>query len=225
MKKVFLLLLISLIIASCGAQDNKKPTTEAKNTEQESSKLKIAKRAEYKSGVVEYKTTGFTTGTQTLYFDEWGFKNAVIQSMKVGNETIQNHIIITEGWTYQMNKSEKRFFKIKNDDSEKYRVLYEKYKDNEKATAELLKQAGGQFIGKEKFLDKDCDIWDMPAQNSKNWLWKGVILKSVMSMPIGELVFEATSIKLNVAIPDSVFAIPKNIEFKVVTAQKKKDGL
>jgi hypothetical protein len=224
MKKVFLLLIISLMVVSCGADDKKKPTKEANKTEQQADKQKIAKRAEYRSGVVEYVTKGFSAGTQTLYFDDWGFKNAIVQTMKVGESTINNHIIITEGWTYQMNKTEKRYFKVKNDDSEKYRQLYEKFKNNEEATAELLKQNGGKLIGKEKFLEKECDIWDMPAQNSKNWLWKGLILKSVMSMPFGELIFEATSIKLNTAIPDSVFALPKDVEFKIITP-KKKDGL
>ncbi|MEI6091496.1 MAG: hypothetical protein WCR42_13660 [bacterium] len=224
MKKVLILLVISLIVVSCSADDKKKPTTEENKTEQKVDTRKIAKRAEYKSGVVEYITKGFSTGKQTLYFDDWGFKNAVIQTMKVGETTVQNHIIITEGWTYQMNKTENRYFKVKNDDSEKYRKLYEKFKSNEEATNELLKQAGGKMIGKENFMDKDCDIWEMPAQNSKNWLWKGVILKSVMSMPIGQLTFEATSIKLDVAIPDSVFAIPQNVEFKIVSS-KKKEGL
>jgi hypothetical protein len=224
MKKLLLLIIISLMVVSCGADDKKKPTDEANKAEQKEDTQKIAKRAEYRSGVVEYTTKGFSTGTQTLYFDEWGFKNAVIQTMQVGSSTVQNHIIITEGWTYQINKTEKRYFKVKNDDSEKYRVLYEKYKNNEDATNELLKQAGGKMIGKEKFMEKECDIWEMPAQNSKNWLWKGVILKSVMSMPFGELIFEATSIKLNTAIPDSVFAIPKNVEFKIIN-QQKKDGL
>lgn len=224
MKKVLILLVISLIVVSCSADDKKKPTTEANKTEQKVDTRKMAKRAEYKSGVVEYTTKGFSTGKQTLYFDDWGFKNAVIQTMKVGETTVQNHIIITEGWTYQINKTEKRYFKVKNDDSEKYRVLYEKFKNNEDATNELLKQAGGKMIGKEKFMEKDCDIWEMTTQNSKNWLWKGVILKSVMSMPFGKLTFEAISIKLDVAIPDSVFAIPQNVEFKIVSS-KKKDGL
>jgi len=212
------------MVVSCGADDKKKPTDQTNKTEQKEDKQKIAKRAEYRSGVVQYITKGFSSGTQTLYFDDWGFKNAVIQTMKVGESTVQNHIIITEGWTYQINKTEKRYFKVKNDDSEKYRQLYEKFKNNEDATTELLKQNGGKLLGKEKFLEKECDIWDMPAQNSKNWLWKGLILKSVMSMPFGELIFEATSVKLDVAIPDSVFALPKNVEFKTITP-KKKDGL
>ncbi len=226
MKKILLLLLllISLIVVSCSADDKKKPTSEQSKTEPKEDTQKIAKRAEYRSGFVEYITKGFTNGTQTLYFDEWGFKNAVIQTMEVGKTKVQTHIIITEGWTYQINKTENRYIKVKNDDSEKYRKLYEKYKNNDDATAALLKEAGGKLIGKEKFMEKECDIWDMTQQNSKNWLWKGLILKSVMSTPFGELIFEATKINLNTAIPDSVFEIPKNVEFKIATP-KKKDGL
>lgn len=229
MKKIIILLTICIVFVSCGADDkNKQVTKQAQQekyiTEKDSKKPKIARRAEFKSGIIEYTTTGFSTGKQTLFFDDWGFKNAILQEIKIGETTVQNHIIITEDWTYQINNTEKRYIKLQSDDSKKYREFYEQTKNNAEASKKLLEWAGGKMIGKEKFMEKDCEVWFMPTQNAKNWLWNGLILKSVMSMPFGDLTFEATKIKTDIKIPDSVFAIPKNVEFKLAQP-KKKEGL
>ena len=74
MKKIFLfplLLAISIILFSCGDSSNDKVDNSGKNNS-----VDFQKRYGIKSGVIEYLITGSQEGTKTLYFDNWGMRQA-----------------------------------------------------------------------------------------------------------------------------------------------------
>lgn len=234
--KTIYLLLITLFIFNVSCSGDEKPTPTKKQETIKSEDLSNAdlqeneivpkakaieddpelegiKKCEYKTGIIKYKTTGFTTGSQILYFDTWGFRNAVEQSIVINGRDIKNRIITTEDWVYQMNITEQHFVKIPNMDNDLYKSLYKQFKDNVKATDTLMSASGGIKIRSEKVFGKMCDVWQVDAATT--WLWKGIIVKSVMHLPMGKLIFEATEIKIDIKVPEGIFDIPSDIEFKV----------
>jgi hypothetical protein len=175
------------------------------------SELEGIKKSQIKSGIITYETSGFATGEQTLYFDNWGFDNTIIQTMTQNGQTMENKIILSEEWIYQMNLTEKRYMKVRNISNDIFKKLYKKYKDNEIANDSLMTVDGGKLIGMEKIMGKECKIWTL--QNAKSWMWKGIILKSEMSLPFGQLIFTAKDIQLDAKMPKDIFKVPTDINF------------
>lgn len=232
--KILNLLIITLFIFSVSCSGDEKPTPTIKkeiissDNQKENAmpeqkmitkekpikdnpELEGIKKCDFKTGKITYNTTGFTTGGQVLYFDNWGFRNAIIQTIMINGVENKNKIITTEDWVYQMNLTENKFMKIPNLDNDMYKALYKRFKDNVKATDTLMASSGGIKIRSEKVLGKMCDVWQI--ETATTWLWKGIIVKSEMKLPMGSLLFEATEIKTDIDIPEDIFAIPTDVEF------------
>ncbi|GEM_PF-953126 len=173
------------------------------------------KRYGIESGVVEYAVSGAQKGTETLYFDRWGQREATYTDTEIslaGISQKQNTLNILEGeMIYNINLATRAGTKTVN-------PLFKKILDRspDKNLADLglrmLEEMGGVKIGAEQIAGKLCDVWEVKNLSSKSWLWKAVTLKVQVKMAGMEVTKTAARFEEGVAIPEDKFAIPSDVE-------------
>jgi len=187
-----------------------------------------AKRFTVKSGKIVYNLTGNTTGTKTVFFDDFGDKyyehvKSVSETRIFGsvNRSEMDKITI-------YNKS--RFWTIDNLDKKNYEGELPFYSFNKAVFSDMteaeqkqfaddmLKSFGGQREGTEKILNRTCE--KISVMGSFSWIYKGIVLKSetnVMGVVANET---ATTFTEDISIPDSKFAAPAGVTFINIDKQQ-----
>ncbi len=184
------------------------------------------KRYDIKSGIIEYVTTtngkvmGSTidgSGTEKLFFKDWGaveLKESELSqttSMKfMGNastETKETHTMVKmdngESWSVDFNK--KQIYASRD-------MAMDMIKANQpdgdagKVGESMLVSMGGKKTGTGQILGYTCDIWEI--MGGKQWIYKGLMLKIEMTVLGITTKTEATSVKLDVSVPDANFRLP-----------------
>ncbi|MDD2635339.1 MAG: hypothetical protein PHW82_07555 [Bacteroidales bacterium] len=138
----------------------------------------------FKSGHVEYELTGTTTGTKSLWWDDYGAKSrtetnavTVVKVFGMKNETKTNTVSVINGETYwSVNLDDK----TGQEGSLTYMLGYTEVDDMTKAEKEqfanqMIDSLGGERLGTEKVLGCDCEIISMIG--TKAWNCEGVVLK------------------------------------------------
>ncbi len=202
LKEITLSLMFILLIFNLGyAQDNE-----------------VNKKRYYvESGIIKYKISGNTKGTEEIYFDKWGEREArIIKAVTetsffgIKNKQEENTLNILDGdISYGIDLKNKTGVKMLNAG---VTTMSEMGNGKSPRTMgkEMLKQMGGKKIGEEEILGKNCEIWK--ALGTKIWFWKGVPLKISSKMLGIERVTEAVEIKTNVKIDESKFKVPEGIK-------------
>ncbi|MDP2721408.1 MAG: hypothetical protein Q8O72_01520 [Bacteroidales bacterium] len=178
-----------------------------------------------KSGHIEYKLTGNTTGTKSVWFDDYGDKSFVRTKAKsvtkmfgVTNESTENNIVIMNGSiVYNIDMATLSGTKMENDFYGLSEALVSKMSDAERKQfgKDLLNNMGGEIVGTEKILGKTCEV--VKLMNIKVWIYEGVTLKSegkIMGIEANET---AVKFEENIQIPAVKFEPPKEVIIEDVT--------
>ena len=175
-----------------------------------------AKRYEVKSGIVSYKIEGGgalfgfstkTTGTEKLYFTDWG--NVELRELHekenaMGKTTVTDHITkIDHGTVYSVDNKRKV---ITKQDIAMLKDMDKQGKNMSAMGKDMMKQMGGKKTGTGKVLGYPCEIWEM--MGTKVWMYKGVPLKTEADIMGFKHLQIATSAKFNVSVPKSRFKLP-----------------
>ncbi len=152
------------------------------------------KRYNQKSGTIEYQITGsMMSGTETLYFDDFGAREAKFTNteVKMGSFSQKtNNATYLEGSTiYTVDLNTNTGTKIENSIMKNLEG-----KDVQDAGKQMLKDMGGKQIGTETFLGKNCEVWEIKSLGSKTWIWNGVPLKTEVNMMGQQVTYTATKI-------------------------------
>jgi len=207
MKKINILIAVLAVLTSCSGNSQNK-----------------LKRYDVKSGIIEYtittsgKTFGSTItgeGTESLYFRDWGAlelteekstQSTVTKIFGKGKtQTTSIHTIkkLDDGESYLADFDKKITYATRD-------VAMDMMKQNNKDAGaigtDMLKSMGGEKIGNEDFMGYDCELWSILG--GKQWMHKGVVLKTDLKVLGIRTVKEATSVKLNVSVADSNFKLP-----------------
>jgi len=216
MKKILLFtftIILSFLVLSCG--DNNKDNSDISKKDGSSD---LQKRYGIKSAVIEYIITGSQEGTKTLYFDNWGMRQAEYTRsvLTVGGFSKPINIvnIIDGDYQYMINIDQNSGTKTRNPVLRSMDELRDQKGFNEFGEQMLLSM-GANKIGKEEFLGKDCDIYDMRNTGTKLWVWKWIILKSETNSRGLEINVIATRINEG-AVPKDKFKIPDNVTLNEV---------
>lgn len=152
------------------------------------------KRYGLKKAHIEYKVDGtMQSGTEDLYFDDWGKREAKYSILKIsmgGFSQETKSVTYTEGsWMYTVDlstntgtKSENPF--LKNMDQE----------DLQDLGKDMMVKMGGKKIGEESVLGKSCEVWEVANMSSKVWVWNWIPLKTEVNMGGMKMVYTATKI-------------------------------
>ena len=175
------------------------------------------RRYKIRSGIVEYKMSGMQTGTETIYFDRWGMREAryTQTEIKVANMSVkQNRLTLLHGeWTYGVDLDKKTGTKTPTPLwKELTGAAKRQGKDATEIGEEMLARMGGRKIGAETLLGKSCDVWEIKSMNTKSWIWQGVTLKTEVNMMGKMMTTEAVRLQDNVSVPEEKLTLPNNVK-------------
>ena len=177
-----------------------------------------------KSGHVDYKLTGNTTGTKSIWWDDWGHKTrteekslTVTKIFGIKSEEEKHLVIIMEGanfWHADLLKKTGQtgvspFYDDAHDIAED--VTEAEAKELEK---DILDAFGGERLPNEKFMGYDCEV--IKILGAKVWVHKGVTLKSeakIFGIEANEL---ATKFEKDINIPASKFEPLSSINYEEI---------
>ncbi len=170
------------------------------------------KRYDFKSGKVEYKLSGATKGTQTMFFDNYGMKEAKFADMSIemmGMKQKKNTLTILDGKdTYVVDWEKGSAVKMKTP----LYSMFPKGTDLKNVGETMMQNMGAEKTGTGTVLGKKCDVWEIKKAGTKLWVWDSIPLKVEVKMMGIEMNQVATSVETDVKIPASKFEIPKSIK-------------
>ncbi len=210
-----MLLIIATSVISCTQVS---PVTESKI-----SALTEASRRypELKSAIIKYKVSGMSTGTEVVYIDDWGRREAIykkITTKMMGVDLERNYMtLITENgkWIYNIDLNSGTAIKMDETSFKSLAGNTERNMDN---------TIGATKIGTEEIVGRVCDVWKKGYPYSMAWIWKGVALKKDQDVAAMEVVTEATDVQENVSIPEDKFTIPPGVQVKVLNTRALSGG-
>ncbi|MCH4896921.1 hypothetical protein E0494_09435 [Marinilabiliaceae bacterium JC040] len=214
MKRLFTNLVLAVLVLSMFS------CSKSENTDSDG-----LKRYDVKSGIIHYEITisgnngaGIIQGegVQDLYFKNWG---ALELNNEEKNETIT--ISIPGVPKKVINNSYHNTEKIDNEnlysvDYENTVIYYRKdplaefMRTNKLSALEagrkMMLSMGGEQLENEQYKGYDCEVW--LTMGVKQWIYKGVCLKTVST--IGNMVINvfATDIKFNIDVDSKYFNLP-----------------
>ncbi len=212
---LIVLLAIATSIMSCAQVS---PITESKNRA-----LTEASRRypELKSAIIKYKVSGMDTGTEVVYIDDWGRREAIykkITTKMMGVDLERNYMtLITENgkWVYNIDLNSGTAIKM---DETGYKSLAGNTERNMEDTI------GATKIGTEEIAGRVCDVWKKGYPYSMAWIWKGVALKKDKDVAAMSVITEATEVQENISIPEDKLTIPPGVKVKVLDARALSGG-
>lgn len=210
MKKTIVLIALLILLSLNGACSHWQGTS----TESEGLKDAGHRRYQIESGVVQYQMTGGQNGSETIYFDRWGMREAKYTRTEISFSGITqktNTLTLIDGeWIYVVDMDKRTAAKTKNS---LLKTIAEKSgkKDFGEIGEQMLRDMGGEKIGSGEIAGKPCDVWEVKRLGSKSWVWKSIALKTQVKMGGLEITSTATSVEEGVSIPEDKFALPSGV--------------
>lgn len=188
----------------------------------------------FKSAIVTYKISGsLQNGSETLYIDDYGRKTRTERSTTMtlmGMAEKDNTLEIDDGkYRYVIDLAEKTGTKMPSASRMAQEMLEKMSPEQKKAMEEIgmeiVKGLSGKEdfkpIGKGKVIGKECEIYEIMGM--KTWQWKNLVLK--MEGPsLGNMLQEATELKVDCPIPAGSFKPPAGIKIIEVTPPTGPEG-
>jgi hypothetical protein len=210
----FSLLLCIVINPSCSKEKEQTDHPPFQQPIEEKVTIKDQKFFGIESGIVEYKITGSQKGEKTLYFKDWGRKQAEFSTstIKVGRYSKDANLLkLSNGnWQYIINLESKTGTKREHPVLEKLREFRDEINYGEFGE-QLALMNGGIETDSDNTVGKKCRVFEFKSKNSKQWLWNWLILKSETLSGKVKINVKATSIQENVSIADSIFIPPLDV--------------
>jgi len=188
--------------------------------------VSFARSEEYKyfpqkSGILQYKMTGFMDGKQTVYFDDYGQKYIIEQDMVYFDAPNKSKTFIVHDSSYSIDLVKNQGYKFQDPEKIAYLTAYRLAKDPNKAYQDLYTSQGGKVIGKEKIKNMECEIWELSKGLKKIWLGNGIVYKTELKESEKTGVIELYQADFNIAFEKDFFK-KTNIPYKVFGVTKGK---
>ena len=162
-------------------------------------------------GTVQYNITGAVNGTETLYFDQWGMRQARLRTAETSSLGVNTTMTLNLGERIVIMDPNKGLGQRKVDKNLKQLLANRKPQDTQTISLELIEMTGGVKGKAQNVLGRPCDVWENKKAGVKIWAWKGIPLKTEMRTADGPVSYTAVQIDESTAVEEGVFAIPKNI--------------
>lgn len=137
------------------------------------------KRYGVEKGSFVFQYDGAMSGTDHIYFDNWGWREAKYTSSKTELGTFKeeaNEVQYLDGenrYVYNPSTKKARYF-----DSRQAIVVADKHgtKDMAAFADVLMKNMGGKPDGKQMVANIECDAWVIEKNNVRLFMWQGLTL-------------------------------------------------
>ena len=211
--KLIIAILILLAATSCQKPAGDSAGSTASQTAADTSGL--PKRYLVESGVVEYEMSGMQKGTETIYFDHWGWREAKYTNSEIsvaGISRKENKFTIMDGeWIYNIDLERHTGTKTKNPMLQQF-IEAAKGKSLTEVGEEMMRRMGGEKTGSDTVAGQPCDIWVVKQMGSRSCVWNGVALRTEVIMGGMQITSSATRFQANAAVPAEKFAIPGDVK-------------
>jgi len=222
-KNIILFISLFLFITICKGNEDKIRDSLTVQSENQRKKLK---RYDVKSGIVTYKITtsgkilGSTitgSGTEKLFFKNWGAVELIEENStkttntkifgKKSTETTNTHTMrkLDNGESYYVDFNRK-VIHLRRDMAMDLSSMFHPKSDAGDVGENMLEGIGGEKTGTEIFMGYNCEVWNV--NGAKQWMYKGVPLKIIVTVMGIETVKEAVKADFNMEIPNDNFKLP-----------------
>jgi len=226
---VWSMTVLAVLVSACGKDDTKSEGTKATDTSaataspSESSTRTTAseapagsfKRYGIESGVIEYTLSGAQNGTQTVYFDKWGAREAKYTDATIsfGGTSRKMHtlMLIRNDSVYSVDLDTKTGTAMRNPLLDGT-MSNGKGKDLMEMGMDMMKQMGGEKVGTEEILGRSCDVWKIKNLGSKACIWNAVPMKTEVDMMGMKQSNVAVKLDENASIPEEKFRVPTDVK-------------
>lgn len=177
----------------------------------------IQKRYAIESAVVEYSLEGMQTGSEVLYFKDWGQTEARYSDAQISmfgfSEKNRIMALVKDGWIYTVDLATNQGTKM---ESPAFSEIAESFGEDDVIGLgeKVMTSMGGKRVGTEKFLGRTCEIWEFSDMSTKTWIWQGISLKVVVNMNGMEMITRAVKIDVDSKIPSEKFELPEGVVIK-----------
>jgi hypothetical protein len=218
-------LALSFVLVACGdkGKDAKSPSqkdsaggdvSSESSSSSSSAEGEVKHKFEVKSGIIEMKNSMMTGMEMTMYFDDYGEKQAMVTKMEMMGTKREQVQITADGFIISYDATEKTGTKMKAPKGSGAGSMgstpnFSGLSDEEKKQYKYAEIEGKTVAGKE---GKGVSM-EIMGMKVKAWTWKGLPLFVEMSGSEGKgLTMEATKIDTDVAIPADRFVVPADVK-------------
>ncbi|MBC8144912.1 MAG: hypothetical protein H7X80_04950 [bacterium] len=179
------------------------------------------RRYNVKSGIVELKSGALGKHSQTVYFDDYGAREAIHSNIESDAGTQRTIMVMTDGVNIVYDPEKKAGTRIDLSDALSQIGLggipnLASLTDQQKRELKHQPIAGRTVLGKRT---QGASI-EIAGTLVRVWSWEGVPLRMEASMQGNAMNVEASSIKTDVKIPADRFIIPKDVKLRDLTTNK-----
>ncbi len=173
-----------------------------------------------KSGIIKYKISGTITGSEVVYYEDWGRREAIYTktTMNLRGVTVdRNTLTLLEDngqWINNIDLSARTGIRMKNLQYKEY--IGKSMVELENTKRKSLKDAGARRAEIERVVGKPCIVWAEQFTGNETYTWKGIILKKVTGSGFSKTTTVATEITESINIPEEKFTIPPDIQMKTL---------
>ncbi len=173
-----------------------------------------------KSGIIKYNISGTITGTEVVYYEDWGRREAIYTETTIDLRGVivdRNTLTILQDdglWINNIDLNTRTGIRMKNPRYKEY--IGKSRAELENTKKKRLKDAGARRSEIEMVIGKPCFVWTVQYNGNEIYLWNGIILKKVTGSGYSETTTVATEITENVNIPEEKFTIPPDIQMKTL---------
>lgn len=233
MKKAIALMLLPLCLVACGGGSDKnagegtgeKSTAAATQNEagknEATSATAAPKKYTVKSGIIEMTTDMMGEQKQTIYFDDYGAREATyttismeMMGQKINSSSVK---IDADGWTSEFDpdaKTGKKYRSIGMPAGGAPTMNFSELTDKMKEDYKYKELETKQIAGKEA---KGMSM-EMSGMKMKTWVWEGIPLYSEVDMGMKKpMILKVTSLQTDVPVPADKFTVPADIQLQDVS--------
>ncbi len=174
------------------------------------------KRYTIKSGILEYVVTGNQNGIETLYFDDFGRREAREQNTIIsvmGTNQVNNQTqYIDHEWSYNYDPSTNIATKIN------WKEAMAAMRGNQALRdfgEDMMKSHGGRKTGTKEILGKSCDVWEIEKFSTQTCIYKNSVPLETNSTMAG-MTFNsvATRFEENANVPAEKVRLPETAQVR-----------
>lgn len=229
MKKLSMILALSLLVAACGEPEKEKKegeqtgnaggksgTTDTRKNDDDVAREDI-RYFDVESGILTLDLND-GEGTQEIYFDDYGRRQAVYRNTTVAGQAVRMGSITEDGWIYRFQEGTNEGTKVRADV-----INASPTTDLGSLTDEEKKKYSYKALEPRTILGRETQghAATMGNTSASVWLWKKIPLLLIMTSAGSTEVLEkleAVKLEVEVDVPEEKFNLPKGVEFTDLTS-------
>ncbi len=156
------------------------------------------------------------SGIKVLFFDEYGRRESQHETLQKRGKTVKDKMIILNNKkSYTIDLLTNTGQDVSQTTGMTMKMMQLGGNDMSATGKKMLEGMGGQKVGTETFLGKNCEKWEVHTLGKTTMLlWEGIPLKTVTSVIGIKTTEEATDIKTGLSFSNSDFEPPAGVKME-----------